>query len=78
VLAARPPHMLCMMATAGALPTPDAFVPEHLCERLRWTAEHDAVARTIMREFNLQMPRDRELIRQLTFVRVRQGPLDWL
>jgi len=36
----------------------DAFVPEHLRERLRWTAEHDAMARAIMREFGLQMRRD--------------------
>jgi hypothetical protein len=53
----------------------DEFVPDHLRERLRWTAEHDDMARTVMREFDLRMPRDRELIRQLAFVRVRQGPL---
>src|SRR5262249_8504038 len=46
------------MATAAPLPTPAAFVPQHLRERLRWTAEHDAMARTIMREFGLQMRRD--------------------
>jgi hypothetical protein len=36
---------------------------------------HDAMAAQIIVEFNLQLPRDRELIRQLTFVRVQQGHL---
>jgi len=38
-------------------------------------AEVDAMAAQIIVEFNLQLPRDRELIRQLTFVRVQQGHL---
>jgi hypothetical protein len=33
------------------------------------------MAAQIIVEFNLQLPRDRELIRQLTFVRVQQGHL---
>jgi hypothetical protein len=67
-----------MRATAQSPSALDEFVPEHLRERLRWTTEHDDIARAIMREFGLQMPRDRELIRQLAFVRVKQGPVDWL
>jgi hypothetical protein len=31
------------------------------------------MAAQIIVEFNLQLPRDRELIRQLAFVRVQQG-----
>jgi hypothetical protein len=39
-------------------------------ERLQfgWTAEHDEMAESIMREFNL--PRDRHLITQVTLVRM--------
>src|SRR5262249_44302516 len=68
---ANPPrvrHMLHPKMTAEpSIPKSklDAFVPEHLRERLRWTAEHDAMARAIMREFGLQMPRDRELAHAL-------------
>jgi len=54
------------------------FVPDRLYGRLRWTDEHDDTAHEIMNEFGLQMPRDRELIRQLAFVRVKQGSVEWL
>jgi hypothetical protein len=49
----------------------------HCGSRLGWDARHDHMAKEIMTEFNLILPRDRELIRQLAFVRVRLGPLDW-
>ena len=52
---------------------PDEIVPEALRAYLRWGGQHDAMARKIMAEFNLQLPRDRELIRQLAFTRVQQG-----
>jgi len=52
---------------------PDEIVPEGLRAYLRWTDRHDAMAAKIMREFDLTLPRDRELIRQLTLVRVQQG-----
>jgi hypothetical protein len=53
-------------------------VPAVLRRRLRWDGRHERAAAEIMREFNLTLPRDRELIRQLAVVRVVQGPLDWL
>jgi hypothetical protein len=59
--------------SAPLRPAPDEVIAEGLRVRLRWGSRHDAMAAQIMREFNLQLPRDRELIRQLTFVRVRQG-----
>jgi hypothetical protein len=52
---------------------PDEIVPQALRQYLRWDSRHDAMARQIMHEFNLMLPRDRELIRQLAFVRVQQG-----
>ena len=52
---------------------PDEIVPAALREFLRWDSRHDAMAATIIREFDLKLPRDRELIRQLAFVRVAQG-----
>src|SRR2546423_13353639 len=41
--------------------------------RLGWDFRHDAVLRLILDEFGLVLPRDRELIRQLAFIRVQQG-----
>jgi hypothetical protein len=52
---------------------PHEIVPEGLRKYLRWDHRHDATVARIMREFNLELPRDRELIRQLVFVYVAQG-----
>jgi uncharacterized protein (DUF3820 family) len=41
--------------------------------RLGWDYRHDAMARLVMDEFALTLPRDRELVRQLAFIRVQQG-----
>jgi uncharacterized protein (DUF3820 family) len=49
------------------------IVPDALRYRLGWDARHDAMARLVMDEFALTLPRDRELIRQLAFIRVQQG-----
>jgi uncharacterized protein (DUF3820 family) len=54
-------------------PKPHEIVPEALQQRLGWDFRHDAIARLIMDEFALTLPRDRELIRQLAFIRVQQG-----
>jgi uncharacterized protein (DUF3820 family) len=54
-------------------PPPHEVVPEALREWLHWDFRHDAVARLIVDEFNLTLPRDRELIRQLAQIRVQQG-----
>jgi len=54
------------------------IVPRALRTRLGWDHRHDEEARRIMRDMGLKLPRDRELIRQLTVVRVAQGPLPWL
>jgi hypothetical protein len=54
-------------------PEPDEIVPAALRAFLRWDFRHDAMAQKIMQEFGLKLPRDRELIRQLAFVRVQQG-----
>jgi hypothetical protein len=51
---------------------PDEIVPLLLHKRLRWDWRHDAMAEKITPEFNLKLPRDRELIRQLAFVSVQQ------
>jgi hypothetical protein len=53
---------------------PDAIVPEALQRRVGWKAQHQALAEKIIDQFNLKLPRDRELIRQLAFVRVQQHP----
>jgi hypothetical protein len=54
---------------------PYEIVPQALREYLKWDSRHDREAAKIMAEFKLVLPRDRELIRQLTFVRVVHGPL---
>jgi uncharacterized protein (DUF3820 family) len=52
---------------------PHEVVPDGLRERLHWDSRHDAMARLVVDEFNLTLPRDRELVRQLAFIRVQQG-----
>jgi len=52
---------------------PDEAVPAALRGYLHWDFRHDAVARLIMGEAGLTLLRDRELIRQLAFIRVQQG-----
>jgi hypothetical protein len=42
------------------------IVPQELRWRVGWTESHDALALLLMAEYNLKLPRDRELIRQLT------------
>ena len=59
-------------AEARHTPGPHEIVPAALRQRLRWDSRHDAMAAQIIEEFKLQLPRDRELIRQLAFVRVQQ------
>jgi uncharacterized protein (DUF3820 family) len=54
-------------------PKPPEIVPEALQQRIGWDFRHDAIARLVMDEFFLTLPRDRELIRQLAFIRVQQG-----
>jgi hypothetical protein len=51
---------------------PDEIVPHALRGFLRWDDRHDRESRRIMAEFNLKLPDNRELIRQLAFVRVQQ------
>jgi len=60
------------MATHTLKPTPE-IIPEALQERLSWDFQHNAIAGLVMDEFALTLPRDRELIRQLAFIRVQQG-----
>jgi uncharacterized protein (DUF3820 family) len=54
-------------------PKSPEIVPEALQGRIGWDFRHDAIARLVMDEFALTLPRDRELIRQLAFIRVQQG-----
>ena len=49
------------------------IVPEALRHRFGWDERHDAAATQIIAKFNLSLPRDRELIRQLAFLRVAQS-----
>src|SRR5712691_6550469 len=52
----------------------DEVAPAPALHRLLgWDWRHDAMVRLILDEFALTLPRDRELIRQLTFIRVQQG-----
>jgi uncharacterized protein (DUF3820 family) len=51
----------------------DQIVPAALRQQFGWDFRHDAVARLIIDEFALMLPRDRELIRQLAVARVQQG-----
>jgi hypothetical protein len=52
---------------------PDEIVPAVLREYLRWDHRHDEMAGKVMADYGLKLPEHRELIRQLTFVRVHQG-----
>jgi hypothetical protein len=61
------------MSEAPYPPAADEVVPETLREFLRWDHRHDAMAEQIVTEHGLTLPQHRELIRQLTFVRVQQG-----
>jgi uncharacterized protein (DUF3820 family) len=56
-------------------PKPHEIVPEALRDRFGWDELHDAAAAQIIAKFNLSLPRDRELIRQLAFVRVAQSQI---
>ena len=60
------------------IPQPHEVVPDALRARLRWDSRHDDAAAQVMREFNLVLPRDRELIRQLAFDRVRRPRQSYL
>jgi uncharacterized protein (DUF3820 family) len=60
-------------ATIDDAPQPNEIMPEALRQRLGWDDRHDATARLIIDEFALTLPRARELIRQLAFIRVQQG-----
>jgi hypothetical protein len=51
---------------------PREIVPQALRGRLGWNERHDRMAVRVMTEFKLILPRDRELIRQLAFMRVAQ------
>jgi hypothetical protein len=55
--------------------TANEIVPQGLRTYLGWDARHDRAADGIMREFGLVLSRDRELVRQLAFTRVRVGKL---
>jgi hypothetical protein len=52
---------------------PDEIVPAALREYLRWDHRHDSAAQQVMADYGFKLPQNRELIRQLTFVRVQQG-----
>jgi uncharacterized protein (DUF3820 family) len=52
---------------------PDKILSEAVQQRIGWDYRHDAIVRLILDEFALVLPRDRELIRQLAFIRVAQG-----
>jgi hypothetical protein len=48
------------------------IIPKNLRTKLRWNEHHDAAPARIIKEFGLQLPCDRELVRQLAFLRVAQ------
>jgi hypothetical protein len=52
---------------------PDAIVPEALHRKLGWDIRHHFMAEKLIDQFNLVLPRDRELIRQLAVVYVLEG-----
>lgn len=50
------------------------YIPSvELRRKLGWDGGHDLMAEQIKAEYGLQMPRDCELIRQLTLTRIQQG-----
>ena len=56
------------------MPEPDlVFVAPEMRRKIGWDGRHERMARQIMEEFSLKMPRDRELIRQLALIRIQQG-----
>jgi hypothetical protein len=57
---------------------PDEVVAGALRPRLRWGWQHDAEAADVMQEYGLDLPKDRELIRQLAVTRVAWGKPEWL
>jgi uncharacterized protein (DUF3820 family) len=52
---------------------PDKILSEAVQQRIGWDYRHDAIVRLILDEYALVLPRDRELVRQLAFIRVAQG-----
>jgi Zn-finger domain-containing protein len=54
-----------------------SIVPHELRDKLGWDHRHDRIARDVVREFDLKLPRDRELIRQLAMGRVYMGIKAW-
>jgi hypothetical protein len=51
----------------------DDIVPEALHRRVGWDIRHHFMAEKLVDRFGLQLPRDRELIRQLAVVYVIEG-----
>jgi len=49
------------------------IVPETLHRRVGWDIRHHFMAEKIVDRFGLQLPRDRELVRQLAVVYVLEG-----
>jgi hypothetical protein len=60
-------------ADIGAAHVDNEIVPQALRHRLGWDQRHDEMAGWITADFNLKLPRDRELIRQLAFVFVQES-----
>src|SRR5262249_30152914 len=52
---------------------PSDIVPEALHRRVGWDIRHHFMAEKIVDRFGLQLPRDRELVRQLAVVYVLGG-----
>ena len=52
---------------------PNAIVPEALHKKVGWDIRHHFMAEKIIDRFGLQLPRDRELIRQLAVIYVLTG-----
>jgi hypothetical protein len=51
----------------------DDIVPEGLHRKVGWDMRHHYMAEKIMDRFGLQLPRDRELVRQLAVIYVLGG-----
>jgi hypothetical protein len=49
------------------------IVPEALQRKVGWDMRHHFMAEKVVDRFGLQLPRDRELIRQLAVIYVLQG-----
>jgi hypothetical protein len=52
---------------------PEDIVPEALHWRVGWDMRHHFMAEKIIDRFGLELPRDRELVRQLAVVYVLEG-----